>query len=81
MGTETRQSPRLRFDLRRERLNAGLSYTALAEATGVHRETLMILEDPEDDTQHRAATLKKIADYFGVTVIDVIDGLELRDAA
>lgn len=81
MGTETRQSPRLRFDLRRERLNAGLSYTALAEATGVHRETLMILEDPEDDTQHRAATLKKIADYFGVTVIDVIDGLDVRDVA
>lgn len=69
------------FDLRRARFNAGLSLTALSEATGVHRETLRLIESGEGAPVlgHNPATLKRIADHFGVTVLDILD--EDRDAA
>jgi transcriptional regulator with XRE-family HTH domain len=73
MGTEFRLAPpRPVFDLREARLNAGLSYTALSEATGVHRETLRLLEDPNSGVTHNPARVKKVADYFGVTVVDIL---------
>jgi transcriptional regulator with XRE-family HTH domain len=78
METEFRLAPPPRFDLREARLNAGLSYTALAEASGVHRETLTQLEKPSLGIKHNPATVKKVADYFSrrlgrpVTVVDIL---------
>lgn len=62
------------FDLTTERINRGLSIRALSAATGVHQHTIRALEgrlgEPRPVTESNA---KKIADYFGRTVLDLID--------
>lgn len=80
MEHDARQSPRLAygFDLRRERINRGLSRLALAQVTGVHCDSIRRLESGAVKPQ--AATVKKLADYFGITASEFL-GLEDRDAA
>lgn len=64
------------FDLRRARLNAGLSIRGLARETGVHEQIIRRLEAGEPA---RPESIKPIADHFGVKVLDIAP--ELMDAA
>jgi transcriptional regulator with XRE-family HTH domain len=59
-----------RFDLRAERLNAGLTVSGLALKVGVSREAIRRLEN--GDGGAHPANLKLIADHFGVKVTDVL---------
>lgn len=63
------------FDLRTERINRGLTVSALSEATGVARQTIRRLEDGDVP---QAPTAKKLADYFGV---EAMRFYEEREAA
>lgn len=63
------------FDLPTERLNAGLSIRGLAKEVGVAEQSVRRLESGE--TVHPAVA-KKVADYFGVKVMDL---MPLREAA
>jgi transcriptional regulator with XRE-family HTH domain len=62
------ESPR--FDLRSERLNRGYSRKGLADVIGVHREVLRRLENGTGGIT--PANAKLIADYFGVTVVELL---------
>lgn len=58
------------FNLKVERLNAGYSIRALSREIGVPEPTIRRLEsglgaDP--------ANVKKVADHFGTTVVEVIE--------
>lgn len=68
------QSPRLPFDLRTERLNRGYSRKGLAQEIGVHREVLRRLELGTGGIT--PANAKRIADFFGVTVMDLLGDQE-----
>lgn len=57
------------MNLTAERLNRGLSVLAAAEEIGVHRATLTALERGE---RVHPANAKKIADYFGCQVTDLM---------
>jgi predicted transcriptional regulator len=57
------------FDLQSARLNAGLSIRGLAEQVGVAEQTVRRLEDGEGAHPAKA---KKVADYFGVQVTDLM---------
>lgn len=57
------------FDLVLARVNAGLSQRDLAEAVDVSRGTIKALED--GGTAH-PANAKKVADFFGVQVTDLM---------
>lgn len=58
-----------KFDLALARLRAGYSQRSLAVELGVHRGTLKTLED--GGTVH-PANAKKVADFFGVQVTDLM---------
>lgn len=64
------------FDLKTARLNAGLAQRELAETCGVSRETIRRLEAGEGGAHPSNA--KKVADYFGIQVTDLIP---LKEAA
>lgn len=57
------------FDLRKERLNRGLTQRALALETGVPYTTIQRLEA---NLGVRPANAKRIADYFKVQVTDLM---------
>lgn len=57
------------MNLAAERLNRGLSVAAAAAEIGVHRRTLAALERGETVNP---ANAKKVADYFGVLVTDLM---------
>lgn len=57
------------FDLAAARLNAGHTVASLASELGVHRASIARLENAESV---HPATAKKIADYFGVRVTDLM---------
>lgn len=59
-----------RFDLRSARINMGLSQRELAEQADVARETVRRLELGE--TGAHPATLKRVADIFGVKPTDIV---------
>jgi transcriptional regulator with XRE-family HTH domain len=65
--------------MQRARLNAGLSIRGLAETTGIARDTLTRIEAGEQ--RPFPATVKRIADALGVTVLDlvVLDDLDQPD--
>lgn len=65
-----------RFDLRRARLNAGLSIRGAARTIGVHEQVIRRLEAGEGV---RPESVKPVADYFGVKVLDIAP--DLMDAA
>jgi len=67
-----------RFDLVAARLNAGLTQRRLAEETDVPYQTVQRLEG---GMGARPANVKKIADYFGVKVTDLIGSPEQKAAA
>lgn len=67
-----------RFDLAAARLNLGLSRRELAEAVGVPYRTILRLEA---GLGARPAALKRVADFFGVTVTELIGWPEERRAA
>lgn len=56
------------FDLRRERLNLGLSRAKLAEKIGVTERVLILAET---GSTPRPENARKIADYFGFRVTDL----------
>lgn len=58
-----------RFNLRAARLNAGLTQRALSDAVDVRIQTLQRLED---GAGCHPANAKKIADFFGVQVTDLM---------
>lgn len=58
-----------RFDLATARLNAGLTQRDLAELTGVPYPTIQRLEA---GLGARPANAKRIADFFGVLVTDLL---------
>lgn len=58
------------FDLRSARLNRGLSVKVAAAEIGVHAATLRRLEDGVGIPH--PANAKKIADFFGIQVTDLI---------
>ncbi len=60
------------FDLRRARLNAGLSIRGLAREAGVHEQIIRRLEAGEGA---RPQSVKPVADFFGVKVLDIAPGL------
>lgn len=71
MDARTRnQSPRLLFDLRTERLNRGYSQKGLADEIGVSREAIRKLENGTGSVYPHTA--KILADYFGITVVDLL---------
>lgn len=57
------------MNLTAERLNRGHSIRSLSDAVGVHQHTIRRLEAGE--SVHPAAA-KKIADYFGCKVTDLM---------
>lgn len=57
------------FDLRAERLNRGLSRRQAAKTIGVPEPTLRRLEQGEGAYP---ANAKKVADFFGVQVTDLM---------
>jgi transcriptional regulator with XRE-family HTH domain len=57
------------FDLRTARLNRGLSIRQAARETGVAEPTIRRLEAGEGA---HPANAKKVADYFGVQVVDLL---------
>lgn len=57
------------FDLTVARLNAGLSHRALAKATGV---SPIVVKRLEAGLRAHPANAKKIADFFGVLVTDLM---------
>jgi transcriptional regulator with XRE-family HTH domain len=57
------------IDLRAERLNRGLSVRELADEVGVDRKVIARLED---GGTARVANVKRVADYFGCKVTDLI---------
>lgn len=59
-----------RFDLRSARLNAGLSQRELAEEAGVPLVTIQNLEAARGGA--RPSNAKRLADYFGIKVTDLI---------
>lgn len=65
------------FDLTASRLNAGHTRVSLAEAVGVPRYTVDRLEK---GLSIHPASAKRIADYFGVKVTDLMPAQQ-RDAA
>lgn len=56
------------FDLRTERLNRGLSQSALARETGIDRGTVIRMERGQRPLPDTAL---KVADFFGVRVTDI----------
>lgn len=56
-------------DLRIARLNRGLSLRQAAEEIGVPEQSIRRLEQ---GLGVRPATAKKIADYFGVTAVEIL---------
>jgi ribosome-binding protein aMBF1 (putative translation factor) len=67
------------FDLQRERVNRGLSRLGLQQKTGVHRDSIRRFE--EGTVRPRAATAKKLADYFGITAAELLGLDDDKDAA
>lgn len=63
------------FDLTRARLNRGLSIRQAAREIGIAEQTLRRLEDGDGARPQNA---KKVADFFGVLVTDL---LPIREAA
>ena len=61
----------------RLRINAGLTQAAVARATGVPKS---IVSRVELGNSARPENLKKLADFFGVTVVELLD-VEDREAA
>lgn len=61
------------FDLKADRLNAGFSIRGLAREIDVPEQTIRRVEA---GLGAEPANLKKIADYFGTTVVDVLDSIE-----
>jgi transcriptional regulator with XRE-family HTH domain len=59
------------FDLRSARINLGLSQRDLAAQAGVARETIRRLESRP--TGANPATLKRVADIFGIKPLDLVD--------
>lgn len=57
------------MNLTAERLNRGLSLTAAARAMGVHRKTLTALES---GARAHPESAKKVADFYGCQVVDVM---------
>lgn len=57
------------FNLTVARLNAGLSIKGAAREIGIHEHSIRALEN--GGTVH-PATAKKVADYFGVSVVDLL---------
>jgi transcriptional regulator with XRE-family HTH domain len=57
------------MNLTAERLNRGLSLAAAARVIGVHRNTLTALEA---GARVHPESAKKIADYFGCKVTDLL---------
>jgi transcriptional regulator with XRE-family HTH domain len=64
-------------DLQRERLNRGLSLRAAAAEIGVREQTIRRLEGGE---RVHPANAKKVADFYGVTVVDIMP-IEPSEAA
>jgi transcriptional regulator with XRE-family HTH domain len=64
-----------RFDVLAARLNQGLTQRQLAVACGV---SLTVIQRLEGDGGAHPRTAKKVADYFGVQVTDL---LPLKEAA
>ena len=61
------------------RYERGVDLTEVAEATGVTRQTLGRWE-AGSTVQPNASTAKAIADYYGITVAELL-GVEDREAA
>lgn len=57
------------FDLAAERVNRGHSLKSLAKELGIHSNSLAALERGESV---HPATAKKVADYFGIKVTDLM---------
>jgi transcriptional regulator with XRE-family HTH domain len=57
------------FDLRSARLNAGFTIRGLAREIGIAEQTLRRLEGGEGA---HPASAKKVADFFGVQVTDLM---------
>lgn len=70
-------SHRPRFDLRTERLNKGLTTKGLALELGLHHDTVRKIEDGEPV---HPSSAKKVADHFGITVVELLDAHQ-EDAA
>lgn len=66
------------FDLPTSRVNAGLSIRALARELEIPEASIRRLEGGGGIS---LAYAKKIADHFGVTVLDVLPGALDRSAA
>lgn len=66
------------FDLATERLNRGHSIRSLADELGIHQHAIRRLEAGEGV---HPATAKKIADYFGCRVTDLMPLDEPKAAA
>lgn len=64
---------RLLFSLRASK---GWTIDELAKSTGLNRRTIMNLEQNKFVRRPRGATIKKIADVFGVSEIQFIGGGE-----
>lgn len=63
----------------RMRYERGLSRADLAEKTGLHRNTLMGIENGTVE-RPAAATAKALADFYGITVAELL-GVDERSAA
>lgn len=59
-----------RFQVRTARINAGHTTRSLATELGMHPATLQRIEDGESA---HPANVKKVADFFGVKVTDLLD--------
>lgn len=57
------------FDLRTERINAGMSQRELSEKLGV---PLVTVQNLENGLTARPSNAKPIADFFGVKVTDLM---------
>lgn len=66
------------FDLRVARMNQGLSIRQLAARTGVSRNAITQLERGGSASE---ASVKPLADYFGVLVTDITPAREPNGAA
>jgi ribosome-binding protein aMBF1 (putative translation factor) len=73
---ESPSDPRARFaqNLRRRRLEAGLSQEALAAAARLHRTEISLLERSERDP--RLATIVRLARALGVAAADLLAGVK-----
>jgi transcriptional regulator with XRE-family HTH domain len=58
--------------LRRLREGKGLTWYALGKASGVPKQTLQRLEDP--DANPTLAMLRRLAEALGVTVAELVEG-------